>query len=53
MISVRIGLRSASVQLVFPLSCAGLFPMILLLLAETAGFAEAVVEVAEAVVVVP
>ena len=52
-ISARIGLRSASVQLVFPLSCVGLFPMILLLLAEPVGLAEAVVEVAEAVVVVP
>ena len=52
-ISARIGLRSVSGQLVFPLSCVGLSLMILLLLVEIVGFVEAVVEVAEAVGVVP
>ena len=52
-ISARIGLRSVSGQLVFPLSCVGLSPMILLLLVGTVGLVEAAVGLAEAVGVAP
>ena len=52
-ISARIGLRSVSGQLVFPLSCVGLSPTILLLLVGTVGLVEAAVGLAEAVGVAP